>query len=129
VPHPALDAIGGNPAKALRKFVDLGLLIGPARSQKIGAAPFAITPAGLEVLRRVERGLHEPSWLNRSKLHALEALVRYGGSAARATLIHNAKVRPAALDALAGAGYVEAGESNVVLTELGWEAYRETGDS
>jgi hypothetical protein len=129
VPHPTLDAISGNPAKALRKFVDLGLLTGPARSQKINAAPFAITPAGLEVLRRVECGLHTRTWLKRSRLQALEALARYGGSAARSTLIHNAKVRPATLDALIGAGYAEAGETAVVPTEPGWEAYKETGDS
>jgi hypothetical protein len=129
-PHPTLDAISGNPAKALRKFVDLRLLTGPARGQKIDAAPFAITQAGLDVLRRVERGLHKPAWLTQGKLRALECLVRRGGSALRAGLAGAPdRVHPGALSALVGAGYVEAQGEAVCITDLGREAYEEAQSS
>jgi DNA-binding PadR family transcriptional regulator len=129
-PHPTLDATSGNPAKALRKFVDLGLLTGPARGQKIDAALFAITRAGLDVLRRVERGLHSPTWLTQSKLRALECLVRRGGSALRSALTKAPdKVHSGALSVLIGAGYVEARDAPegeiVCITDLGREAYEE----
>jgi hypothetical protein len=125
-PHPTLDAISGNPAKALRKFVDSGLLTGPARDQKINAAPFAITQVGQDVLRRVERGLHSPTWLSHGKLHALECLVQHGGSASRSTLTKAPdKVHSGSLNALVGAGYVEAQGETVCITDLGREAYEE----
>jgi len=115
------------PAPTLRKLVDRGLVIGPARNESIRARPFAITEAGRDVLARIERGLRTPRWLGRAKLAALRTLARRGPTP-RPCLTRVEKVASASLDALLRAGYLTQDDDQVIhLTDLGREALTEAG--
>jgi ParB-like chromosome segregation protein Spo0J len=61
----------------LYKLADDGLLTGPKRG-KPHSVPFELTPQGHDLLARIERGLHLPAWLSRTRAQALQALAGDG---------------------------------------------------
>lgn len=134
--YARLKEVSGNPAALLRHLVDRGLLSGPARGEKIQAAPFGLTDEGRDLLGRIERGLHTPVWLSEHKVKALEVLSRGRLSlpgkvrerikqVTLNSLIEAGYVEVERLDSMDDAGCVCVGYSDWVITDLGWEALGE----
>lgn len=123
-PIAAFYKITGNPAPALRKLVDRGLLTGPARNEDIKAKPFALTDAGRDILARIQRGLHRPRWISPAKAKILRLLTNnyHTSENLKDWNIHPASM---ALASLTQAGYIQYSSGHWRLTPLGLEAWAE----
>lgn len=119
-PDTRFNAVSGQPGQSLRKLVDRGLLVGPARRQKINAAPFALSEQGETVLGNVRRGLHKTSWLS---LHKWAALARLAEGPLPEDEREGHKL--VTLRSLVENGYVDFDNVQYTLTGLGREAWLE----
>jgi hypothetical protein len=119
-----LKQISGQPAVALRKLVDRGLLTGPGRGVNIGAQVFALTQRARRILAKIERGLHRPRWLSPARARALQYLS--GGAGWDEAILRPRKIYLPTLLALKKAGYVQESPKTMWrITDLGQEAWAE----
>ncbi|MCK6629328.1 MAG: hypothetical protein L6R45_29645 [Anaerolineae bacterium] len=131
VSWPALKTIAlqqkitGNPAPALRKLVERGLLAGPARDEDIHARPFTLTPQGHDIFVRIQLGWHKPQWLTVSRVNALKTLIKANGALLYSPKIHGRKFNRSVLDTLVKHGYLIRDFETYRLTLLGRAAWAE----
>lgn len=119
------EKITGNPAPALRKLVDRGLITGPARSEGISARRFGPTDQGEIIFSRIRRGLHRWEWITPARAEALKTLIRQRGSLLYSQKIYGSKFSRPTLDSLVKHGYVRKDFEMYRLTDLGREAWAE----
>ncbi len=118
-----LKEISGQPAAALRKLVDRGLLDGPSRKQLITERPFEATKKGLELLDKIKRGLHHWNWLSAGKIRVLTILAP---GAQPDEELKKRKCHRMSILSLRDATYIARSDSDVwEITALGLEALQE----
>ena len=87
---------------------------------------FALTATGLDVLQKVDRGLHRPAWMSESKANALRRLV--DGVCMRQILFKKYGISGSTITSLLKAGYIthpHGSTNDLAVTDLGREALRD----
>lgn len=103
--------------ETLRALARRGFLDGPAdpKKEKVRARPFKLTDQAVQLLAKIERGLHPLEWLTDKKASLLRFVAEKNISFQRGA------THPAVVKSLKGAGYLdEQGQ----LTDLGREAWQ-----